>query len=731
MRFMLLPILGALALVSVPPAGAVTIQVNLGNYASIEDASSSESAVGWDDADPADDIVCTQAFAAAELQRYLGKLTGDPGGFVVFDDANVARGDLILVGKPETNVTAGLLLPAFSADLSVRLASLGPEDFIVAQTTEAGRRVVLIAGGGRLGTLYGAYAYLEALGARWYAPGPQHEEVAACSLDALFAVSLQESPSFQTRGFHAWEDRGDPDFLLWMARNRLNYWCVEQKEKGLLHKLGIQLVGGAHILTPYYLGPTLPYPYNHPQFAGDDTKPADPYPVSPTFQGDVNQDGVLSYFEAHPEWYGLHEGKRSGHIVDDGGDNFCTSNADAMREWCKNAVEDLVSGRYKDATIMNAWALDGGRWCECGACKALGAPTDRNVLLVYHYDKAIKAAQGEKRIQRAIRLLFLAYYDVIEPPSKPLPADFDYNTCIATYFPIGRNYVYSIDDGHSSKNAEYLRNLTGWAIAPDRNYRGQICIGEYYNVSGYKCLPVCYMHTMAHDIPYYYKEMGARHFHYMHCTTKNWGNKALTNWQMARQLWNVNADPEALWKDYFAGRYGAAAPSMRAFYETLEKMLSNVTELKYGLAPRLNQGAEDLFPNNSLKYAPSTFAVDDGPDMQEILRYAQHCRALIDGARAAALPERIAYRIAEDERLFAYGERTVRFYDALCRAFMRVREGKKDEGRAALAEAETLAAQLQADVESAQYASSHANEVNALEASRAKGALPILHKLLD
>ena len=33
--------------------------------------------------------------------------------------------------------------------------------------------------------------------------------------------------------------------------------------------------------------------------------------------------------------------------------------------------------------------------------------------------------------------------------------------------------------------------------------------------------------------------LGARHFHYMHVTTGNWGNKALTNYQMARQLWDV------------------------------------------------------------------------------------------------------------------------------------------------------------------------------------------------
>lgn len=712
-------------------AHAVTIQVDLGAHPNAEAAGHGEESVRWDDTNTADDTVCTQAFAALELQQYLRKVTGRVEDFAIKSAAQPEPGDLVLVGGFDTNPAARQLAKAFAPEVAAALQQAGPESVVAASAQEGGRRVLMLAGGGRLGTLYAVYVYLDHLGVHWFAPGAVNEELPAQPPADLFAFNAQETPSFVTRGFHAWEDRGDPDFLLWMARNRMNYWCVEQKEKGLLHKLGIQLVGGAHVLTPYYLGPTLPYPYNHPAFPGDDTKPADPYPVSKEYRGDANGDGVLSYFEAHPEWYGLRNGKRSDSIKEDFGDNFCTSNNDAMHEWTKNAVEDLISGRYKDASIMNAWALDGGNWCECEACKALGTPSDRNVRWVYQYDQAIKGAQKEGRIGRTIRLLFLAYYDVIEPPTKSLPADFDYNTCIATYFPIGRNYVYTIDDAHSSKNAEYLKNLTGWAIAPDRNYRGQICIGEYYNVSGYKCLPVCYMHSMAHDIPYYYRTMGARHFHYMHCTTKNWGNKALTNWQMARQLWNVDSEPKALWDTYFSGRYGAAAEAMRRFYASLEKMLANVTELKYGLAGRLDKGDENLFPNNALKYDVAHFDVDDGPDLVEILQYARDCRNAIDGVRAMDLPERVAARVAEDERLFTYGERTVLFYDALCRAFAAEHAQQKETARAALKEAEALAAELEADTESTHYASSHANAANALEASRAAGALKILHERLQ
>ena len=713
-------------------ANATTIVVNIGEYDSARAAGYDEAHVDWSDADYADDTICTVAFAAAELQHYLRKMTGDAGGFPIVDDDAVLAlppdDDLVLIGGPASNAVVARLGDQ-SPVSQAALDEAGREGYVIKTVAQSGRQVTVVAGGGRTGTMYGAYDLLHRLGVRWYAPGEVNEEVPQKALERLPVMDVAETPKFFTRGFHAWENRGNPDFLIWMARNRMNYWCVEQEEKALLHKLGIMLVGGGHVLTSYYLDPRGAYPYNHPKFDGDEDKPDDPYAPGDEYRGDANGDGTLTYFEAHPEWYALRDGKRSDRIHGDGGDNFCTSNKDAMAEWMKNAVDDLAEGRYKDANIMNAWTLDGGKWCECEHCQALGSRTDRNLLFIHAYDKAVKQAQAEGRINRPVRFLFLAYADVLEPPTHPLPEDFDYDTGIATYFPIRRCYVYNFDDPRSSYNANYMKHLQGWAVEPDRHYRGQLCIGEYYNVSGYKCLPICYMHTMANDIPYYYS-LGARHFHYMHCTTKNWGNKALTNWQMARQIWDPSVDCAALWDDYFNGRYGAAAKPMRAFYQNLEKMLCNCSELKYGLSRRLDRGADDLFPTQILKYEKTEFDTDDGPDLLEILEYAAQCREIIDGVAAMDLPERIAYRVAEDDMLFTYGERTMQFFDALCRAYFRVREGKREAAQQAFKEARELADLLEADTESTQHASSHANAANALVASYASGALAVLPALL-
>ncbi|HEO72625.1 MAG TPA: DUF4838 domain-containing protein, partial [Candidatus Hydrogenedentes bacterium] len=488
----------------------VSIVVDAGPFASVQEAGHAEAQVDWSDADHTDDTACTECFAACELQHYLRIVTGRARDFALMDDAEAPQdGDMVLLGQAACKPYADALGLSLDA-----VNELGREGYRIKSGNVDGRWVCAIVGGGRVGTMYGAYDVLHRLGCRWFAPGAVHEEIPQAVFPGDHAWDVTEKPDFRLRGFHAWEDRGNDDFLLWMARNRMDYWCADEDNHPFLRKLGLKLVWGGHVVGFDYLKPNDPYPYNHPRFSGDDDKPEDPYPVSEISLGDADGNGVLSYREAHPEWYGVLNGKRQDNLRD-GGVNYCTSNPYATDELMKNVIQVLIDGAAQDAEVINCWTVDAGKWCECEACRALGSPTDRNLLFVHRFDQEVKKAQAAGLINRPVTLLFLAYADVLEPPTRPLPGGFDYQTCIATYFPIRRCYVYNFDDPASSHNARYAEHLYGWAVDPDRHYKGQICIGEYYNVSGYKCLPVVYMHTMANDIPYYYEKANARLFHYM------------------------------------------------------------------------------------------------------------------------------------------------------------------------------------------------------------------------
>lgn len=712
-------------------AGAVSIVVDSGRYPTAEAASSAEAEARWLDADPSDDTVCTESFAALELQRYLRRITGREDDFPIVGDQSLPDGELILIGGPVSNAASRKLADALGVK-DQELASLGPEGYRIKTKVLANRTVTLIAGGGRAGTLYGVYDLLHRLGCRWFAPGELHEEIPRGKWEPRFDVT--ERPAFAIRGFYVYAERGEPEFWLWMARNRLNDWYAESKHLNLLHKLGFRLVCGQHDAQWRFINPGAPYPYQHPRWKADRNLPADPYPISDQYQGDADGNGVLSNFEAHPEWFPLAGGKRIPGIGREEGVNFCTSNPDAVQEFTKNYVEALSGGCYREANAVNLWTLDNGKWCECPACQAQGNATDRFLRLVQAFHNQIKRAQHEGKLAYPIQIRFLVYSDLINPPSRPLPEDFDYESCVAAFFPISRCLVHPFDDPSCGRNADYQKKFSGWFLDPARHYRGNILIGEYYNVSRYESLPLCLMHVMAHDIPFHY-QAGVRNFQYMHVTTGHWGNKALTNYQMARQLWDVRTDCETLWKDYFDRCYGPATGVMRRFYTSLEAMYSNVEPLKgwsSNLAARLESGVANLFPEPHLRYQREPGVACDAPTLTEMIAAGRECRRLIDEALALPLPKRFHLRILEDERTFTYGERTLAYYDACVQAFQQGRSGRIEEARHHFAEARRLADLLRQDTWSVALCYIHDEPFpfDAFHATRATKALLHLEKLL-
>ncbi len=695
-----------------------TIVVDLAGHASVQAAVDAAESVDWNH-EGAAQAVCTQALAALELQHYLGKMTGDGAdAFPIVDDGAPPAGPVILLGNASNNSR----IKDLGADAGIgALEQLPPQGYMIVGRPQAKPATLVLAGVDRAGTLYAAYDFLDRLGVRWYAPGEKHEEVPSIDKFTIPALDISEKPDYETRGFWAYDDRGNLELTKWMGRNRTNFWTVEDSGRVQLKLRAIKLACGEHLWQAAHINPVADYPYNVTQFAGDDDKPADPYKPG-DYQGDVNGDGRLSFSEVHPEWYGIRGGKRSFNIKGNGGDNYCDSNNDATTELMKGIVSDLVDGEFRYADNVNFWMLDGGKWCECAECAALGTQTDRNLILVHRLGQEIKKAQADKRIGREISVGFLSYLDVIEPPTK-IPEGFDYEQCIVTYFPIRRCYVHTFDDPDCTEyNAEYVGHYKGWFLNPDRLYRGEMFIGEYYNVSRFNHLPLVLDEVMAADIPYYY-QTGARHFHYMHLPSENWGTRAQTQWLMARLLWDTEIDVESELDDYFKGRYGPAADQMRAVYGQMRTAYSNSAAIRYTLRSSLNGGSPEVFTKKHLQATATHPATDDGPDWDEIMAALAESRRLLDAALKMDLPEDVRTRIAEDNGLCTYGERMLQFTDRLIHGRLALAAGDKPAARQACEEAKALAELLRADTYNGRFGAPESDGANGLESSRLEPAL--------
>jgi hypothetical protein len=173
-------------------------------------------------------------------------------------------------------------------------------------------------------------------------------------------------------------------------------------------------MGGTHAVFEIYINSAYEYPYCHAIYGGEG-KPADPYPVSPLCTPPSGKNGAFTYGDAHPEWYALHEGERRREVswgTYEGQKavyNFCTSNADAITEFCRLVVNDLIDGKNKYVDHLHIWPLDCGTWCECEECQKAN-PTDWYVMMLNEIDERLAAKGLDTRI------VFICYTDTTWAP---------------------------------------------------------------------------------------------------------------------------------------------------------------------------------------------------------------------------------------------------------------------------------------------------------------------------
>lgn len=715
--FVALFVLFFLIFININAQKHLTIIVNCGSFTSVEEAANGEKQVNWWDNDFSDDRTCTESFAAVELAHFLPLVTTIKKEDIKFIPTNniPLKGDVILIGSSKSNP----LIASYQFTDSIKLKT--DQSFRIRAFEDKGRIITIIEGKDRIGSLYGVYTYLEQFGLHFYGLGEKGIVYPAKKNPFPKSLLITENPAFLTRGFHAWEDRGNTEFFLWMVRNKMNYWTTAEKEVHFLKKLGMVLSDGFHVIQKYFLNSKTEYPYNHPIFKGDEEKPDDPYAVGVEYKGDTNNDGVLTYFEAHPEWFGLREGKRSDKTYTVFGDNYCTSNVDATKELSKNLIQSLIDERFRYVDILNFWMMDNDNWCECEQCKKIGSYTDRLFNLLTVVQTEIKKAVQEGRLKRNIQLSSLAYLGTVYPPTHHLPDEFDYDNFSMTFFPIQRCYNHSLADPSCTEYNQRLANsYLAWTTGQNRYYQGSMFVGEYYNISYLRTMPVLYTRMMAVDIPWYYKT-GTRHFHYMHTPTRYWGTWTLNQYLLARLLWNPNIDVDDFLNKYFRNYYPTTFKSTRLFYDNLEKGMESFKMMRYwGWKKKFLTKSDELFPTKHFKFEPYFPKTNDGTDLLEMKEHLQIARKYFDESMKNCTNKTEKLRLLEDERRFAYGETMFAFHYHLYRVSKYFKTDKNDMARNEFKLLKQSVEKLKGFKEILHYSSEDASSENGFLATQAE-----------
>lgn len=326
------------------------------------------------------------------------------------------------------------------------------------------------------------------LGHRQFFPGPTWEVIPS-QRDLRLAVDAKEHPAYASRriwyGFGPW-DYAEKPYAEWCARNRA--------------------VGGVALNTGHAY------------------------------------DGILSrnkaVFAEHPEYLGLVGGERKS-------SKFCISNPglrklvveDALKQFAKNPAQQSVS----------VDPSDGGGWCECADCRALGSVSDRALRLANDVAAAVDAQYGDRYVG------MYAYNEHSPPPS--IKAHPRVVISVATSFIRGGYTVDQLMDGWHKQGAT-------------------LGVREYYSVNTWdRDLPgaargsnLKYLTT---TIPHFH-EKGARFLSAE--SSDNWGPNGLGYYLASRILWDVREAKrvDELTADFLKRAFGDAREPMAEYYRLLD-----------------------------------------------------------------------------------------------------------------------------------------------------------------
>lgn len=603
---------------------------------------------------------CTVAFAAVELRDHL--LRTQPKLKISFSEQLPVAGPAVVLGPARTiKARLGLSMTGVPAD---------PQGFVLRSITAGRRTHLVLAGGGREGTLYAAYAWLHELGWRWQAPGPAGEitplETRALRLTGWNVTTTPDFPLF--RGFHvAFKGMESPDLFRWMARNRLNTWSYHPVSAPLMRKLGFRFISGGHVLERI-LDPDLPQP-----------------------------DGRTLY-EAHPDWFAQVAGKRlraQAHRY-----QFCVTNQAALRHVTRHIVRhfrtDWAETDYQNIWMFDTWA----GWCQCPRCRAVGNDSDLYLHFLSTVRTAVDAAVRQGRIKRNPGLVLVAYEGTpsLVGPSKGIPDSLATGRDLVLYAPINRCYAHKLADPKCSElNRHYAQALEEWGREA---HRMPVAMLEYYNVSKFEDLPLLFTRTIGTDIAYYHR-VGVRGMSYMHVPVALWGPRALTQVLYARLAWDAQTDVNAVVQDHLAHRYGPAAEMMAKFYDELETAYANVTAWRNWLERSVNRRL--LAWDGRTKPVESVFVLRHlqpvageaiGPEAS--IRHLQRAGAALRRAGKIKVSPAIRRRWEEDARAFRYGDESFRFYWAMAQLHEAEFRGDKSAAQTAWRIVERLAVALDA-----------------------------------
>ncbi len=257
------------------------------------------------------------------------------------------------------------------------------------------------------------------------------------------------------------------------------------------------------------------------------------------------------YFENHPEYYSLINGKRVH-------DQLCLTNPDVL-----NIVVEQLKEEMKKQPNVKVWSVsqnDNYSYCTCDKCRAInereGYPSgsiiafvnevakhfpDKTIsTLAYQYSrKAPKTIKPEKNVQIMLCTIEEDRNRTIEQEGK--------------------------DDLKKDTNAQTFANdIRDWGKISDN-----IFLWDYEVDFAYSISPFPNLHVLKPNIKFFMDNHAYQHFQQANSDV---GHEfaELKTYLISKLLWNIDIDQDSIINEFLEGYYGKASPYIRQYIDTLQ-----------------------------------------------------------------------------------------------------------------------------------------------------------------
>jgi hypothetical protein len=267
------------------------------------------------------------------------------------------------------------------------------------------------------------------------------------------------------------------------------------------------------------------------------------------------------YFHDHPQWYsdpanGNKPCTASSKMPAAGSTQLCLSNPDVVDEVSKNALAWIKEN--PSAGYISISQNDNTNFCRDPASVKLAQEEDSEEAPILQFANEV----AEKIHQQYPNFMVetLAYHGAEKPPKTIRPA----KNVLIRLAPSASDFGHPLN---SDWNKETRQNLLEWSkVSP------QLFVWNYITNFGAAMLPHPNWAGLGKDLQFFADNNVKGVFEQGDSYTNGVGDFVqLRTWLIGKLLWNPNLNQDQLTDEFLQGYYGAAAPYLKQYLNTVEQ----------------------------------------------------------------------------------------------------------------------------------------------------------------